>query len=36
MTLLQLGVIPVINENDTVLVEEIEFVTTTRQPWWQA
>ena len=25
MTLLQLGVIPVINENDTVSVEEIEF-----------
>ena len=29
-TLLELGVIPVINENDTVAIDEISSATTTR------
>jgi glutamate 5-kinase len=31
LTLLQLGVVPVINENDTVVIDEIRLATTT--PW---
>ena len=32
--LLQFGVIPIINENDTVAVDEIKLVTTTTFQHW--
>ena len=36
LVLLQYGVVPVINENDTVSVDEIRSATTTCWPPWCA